>query len=238
MPPSSYHATTNCLMGPSLEDRAAALAMPPSAASHRELMARHRGVFEQIEERASPAARPAPLESARILFWNAERGKFPREAAGLLEKLDPDALLLCELDVGMARSGQHHTPADVADRLGCGYAFGVEFIELDLGDRAEQALYLGKENTAGLHGAAILSPHRLAEPVLIRLESEGAWFDGSRGERRVGGRVALLASLDLGGDPLTLVNVHLESHSDPAARADQVTLLLEEVDRLAGASQS
>ena len=72
--------------------------------------------------------------------------------------------------------------------------------------------------------------------MLIRLESDGAWFDGSRGERRVGGRVALLALLDLGGGPLTLVNVHLESHSDPAARADQVKSLLDEVDRLAGFS--
>ena len=236
MPPSSYRATANCLIAPSPEDRAAALAMPPTVATHRELMARHRGVFEQIEQRAPFAARPAPLESARILFWNAERGKFPKEAAGLLETLNADALLLCELDVGMARSGQRHTPADLADRLGCGYAFGVEFIELGLGDRAEQALYLGRENTSSLHGAAILSPHRLAEPTLIRLENGGAWLDGSRGERRVGGRVALLALLDLGGSPLTMVSVHLESHSDPAARAEQVELLLGEVDRFAGVS--
>ena len=159
MPPLSYRATTDCLNAASPEDRAAALAMPPTAASHRELMARHRDVFERIEERTPPNVRPAPLQRARILFWNAERGKFPKEAATLLETLDADALLLCELDVGMARSGQRHTPADLAERLGCGYAFGVEFIELGLGDRAEQSLYRGGENAAGLHGAAILSPH-------------------------------------------------------------------------------
>ena len=236
MPPLAYRATTNCLIAPGPEDRAAALAMPPTAASHRELMARHLDVFGQIEERPPPAARSAPLEGARILFWNAERGKFPKEAAALLETLDADALLLCELDIGMARSGQCHTPSDLADRLGGGYAFGVEFIELGLGDRAEQALHLGKENAAGLHGAAILSPHRLTEPVLIRLESDGAWYDGSRGERRIGGRIALLATLPLGNDSVTLVNVHLESHSDPEARADQVKLLLDEVDHVAGAS--
>lgn len=236
MPPSTYRATTKCLIAPGPEDRAAALAMPPTAASHQALMARHRGVFEQVEERPPPLVRPVPLESARILFWNAERGKFPKKAAGLLEQLDPDALLLCELDVGMARSRQRHTPADIADRLGCGYAFGVEFIELGLGDRAEHTLYRGKENVAGLHGAAILSPHRLAEPALIRLESDGAWFDGRRGERRVGGRIAVLATLPLGNGSVTLANVHLESHSDPAARADQVKLLLDEVDRFAGIS--
>ena len=231
MPPLSYDDTTGCLIPPSPEGRVAALAMPPTAVSHRELMARHRGVFEQIEERAPPAARPGPPERARILFWNAERGKFPKEAAALLETLDADALLLCELDIGMARSGQRHTPADFADRLGCGYAFGVEFVELGLGDRAEQALHRGDENRAGLHGAAILSPHRLVDPALIRLESGGAWFDGCRGERRVGGRIALLALLDLRGGPLTLVNVHLESHSDPDQRGAQVRTLLKMIDR-------
>jgi endonuclease/exonuclease/phosphatase family metal-dependent hydrolase len=208
--------------------------MPPTTVSHRELLARYRNVFEQIEVLEPPTAQPPPSERGKILFWNAERGKFPRQAAARLEELGADALLLCELDIGMARSGQCHTPADLADRLGCGYAFGVEFIELGLGDRAEQALHQGEENTAGLHGAAILSPHRLAEPVLVRLESGGAWYDGSCGERRIGGRIALIATLELRGGPLALVNVHLESHSDPITRADQVALLLEAIDRHTG----
>ena len=71
-----------------------------------------------------------------------------------------------------------------------GYAFGVEFLELDLGDAREREWHAGQSNQLGLHGAAILSPHPLGRPALIRLESDGDWFDGRHGERRVGGRIA------------------------------------------------
>ena len=36
----------------------------------------------------------------------------------------------------MARSGQRHTARELASRLGCAYAYGVEFLELDLGGAA------------------------------------------------------------------------------------------------------
>jgi endonuclease/exonuclease/phosphatase family metal-dependent hydrolase len=197
-------------------------------------MGRYQWLIQSVEHQAPPKIeRPKP-DAATIVFWNAERGKFPAESAARLGSLGADALLLCELDVGMARSNQRHTARDLAERLGCGYAFAVEFIELGLGDRAEQAQHQGAVNEAGLHGAAILSPHGLVKPAVARLESEGDWFDGSRGERRIGGRIALLATLPLGDGTVTLVNVHLESHSDPEQRAEQVALLLDAIDRHTG----
>ena len=232
--PLSYSATTRSLIAPSPEERRAILARPSTCSTYQELPERCHALLEHVEQQAPPEVeRPAP-DAATIVFWNAERGKFPAESTALLGSLDADALLICELDIGMARSNQHHTARDLADRLGCGYAFAVEFIELGLGDRAEQAEHRGAVNEAGLHGAAILSPRGLVKPTLIRLENDGAWFDGSRGERRIGGRIALLATMPLGDSSITLVNVHLESHSDPEQRRAQVTLLLDAIDHHAG----
>jgi endonuclease/exonuclease/phosphatase family metal-dependent hydrolase len=142
---------------------------------------------------------------------------------------------LCELDLGMARSGQAHTPRELARRLGAGYVFGVEFLELGLGDAWERRQHAGTDNEAGLHGAAILSPYPLERPALVRLSADGAWFDGDHGERRVGGRIALLATLVIDGRPVTLADVHFESHSDPRSRAAQMTLLLAAIDAYSGA---
>ena len=58
-------------------------------------------------------------------------------------------------------------------------------------------------------------PIRSSGPALVRLSADGAWFDGDHGERRVGGRIALLATLRIDGRPVTLADVHFESHSDP-----------------------
>jgi endonuclease/exonuclease/phosphatase family metal-dependent hydrolase len=165
-----------------------------------------------------------------MVFWNAERGKYLDASARLLGELDAGACLLCELDLGMARSGQAHTAHELAVRLGAGYAFGVEFLELGLGDARERAWHAGEENAAGLHGAAILSAYPLERPALIRLETDGAWFDGRHGERRVGGRMAVVATLRIGGRPVTLVTVHFESHSDPEHRAAQMRRLLEAIE--------
>lgn len=232
--PLSYVATTSNLMALSPEERRAVLARPSTYSTYQELLEHYHALLEQVEQQAPPEVERLAPDAATIVFWNAERGKFPAESAALLSSLRADALLICELDIGMARSNQRHTARDLAERLGCGYAFAVEFIELGLGDRVEQALHRGEENAAGLHGAAILSQHGLVRPALIRLENDGAWYDGSRGERRIGGRIALLATLPVGDSSVTLVNVHLESHSDPLQRRAQATLLLDAIDRHVG----
>ncbi len=212
--------------------RAGIAALPATREEHARQFAGYPALHE-IELGAPPA--PAQLQGpARILFWNAERGKFLDPAARLLGRLDAAAILLCELDLGMARSGQAHTARELAGRLGLGYVFGVEFLELGLGDAFEQSWHAGQTNEAGLHGAAILSRSPLERPALIRLEQDGNWFDGAHGERRVGGRMAMVATLRIGGRPVTLACVHFESHSDPDARALQLRRLLDALDRYGG----
>ncbi len=141
--------------------------------------------------------------------------------------------MLCELDLGMARTEQRHTTRDLAERLGSSYIFAVEFLELGLGNRLEQTASADKTNDAGLHGAAILSPHLLKRPAVVRLRRDGAWFDGERSERRGGGRIAVLTTLTIGEQPVTLASVHLESHSNPEARAEETVVLLDAIDAYA-----
>jgi endonuclease/exonuclease/phosphatase family metal-dependent hydrolase len=192
-------------------------------------------VLRCIETAASPGPAKSASHPLRIAFWNAERGKYLQSSVELLKSAAADVILLCEMDYGMARSGQLHTTRELAAALRMGYAFAVEYVELDLGDKRERRWHAGATNRDGLHGAAILSPYILERPALIRLESSGAWFDGSRGERRVGGRIALAATLTVGDIRFSAVSVHLESHSDPHERALQVDTLLAAIDQYAPA---
>jgi endonuclease/exonuclease/phosphatase family metal-dependent hydrolase len=165
--------------------------------------------------------------------WNVERGRFPEAAAARLRAAGADAALLSELDVGMARSGQIHAARALAGALGMGFAFGVEFLELGLGNTEERERCAGALNAVGYHGGALASAQHLERPALVRLDAGGAWFDGLRGERRIGGRVALLASLRVAGVAVTLASVHLESHGDPAERDAQTGALLAALERYA-----
>lgn len=213
------------------EDREAIRAQPPEPAVHARWQAALPGL--RLVEHAPPAQPAAPLREARVVAWNAERGRFPDAAARLLRADAPDALLLSELDLGMARSEQRHSARELSECLGMGFAFGVEFLELDLGDAAERARCAGQRNLAGYHGGAVASAHPLERPALVRLDTGGLWFDGRRGERRVGGRIALLATLRIAGTPVTLASLHLESHGDPAQRDAQAAALLAALDAYA-----
>lgn len=187
--------------------------------------------LDQVEQRRPASPVTTPLDAARILFWNAERLKFPTASAEMIARADPDAVVLCELDLGMARTENRHVTADLADALGAGYVYAVEFVELDLGDARERRWFAGRKNEAGLHGAGLISARPLIEPRLVRLETSGRWFDGAFGERRVGGRIAVLASLEVAGEPVLLVSVHYESHTGPGDRLAQTRVLLDAIDR-------
>ncbi len=221
--------TTQRLAAPSAAERAALRDGPTDPAIFRSALARF-DCLHAIELVPPPAPAPAPPPALRVCFWNAERLKYPQTSAALLGSTGADVLLLAEVDVGMARSGNRHTVAELAAALGAGWCFGVEFVELDLGDARERAWHAGERNREGLHGAAILSRHALARPALVRLETSGRWFDGRFGERRVGGRIALLAEVATGAGPVLLASVHYESHSDPADRLASTRALLDAID--------
>lgn len=167
----------------------------------------------------------------RVVGWNVERLRHLTALAARIEAVAPDVCLLTEIDKGMTRTGNGHRVAELSVRLGQGYAYGVEFVELDRGSPAERAAVPDTPNALGFHGNAVLSRLALHRPAVLRLEAEGTWFDGTRGEPRVGGRMALAGQVMLDGRPVTVVAVHLESHSDPAHRAGQAIRMMDLIDR-------
>ena len=220
---------------------------PTSSPAHREALAAlgtdaaaHDGVaasldvLRRIEVVPPPEPLSTPAHELRVAFWNAERAKYLEASADLLRAVAADVVLLCEMDLGMARSGQHHTTRWLAEALGLGHVFGVEFVELGLGDARERSWHAGDENREGLHGGAILTGRELHRPALIRLDAGGAWFDGRRDEPRIGGRIAVAGKLEVAGVSVAFVSTHLESHSDPDDRAQQATALLDAVDEYHG----
>jgi endonuclease/exonuclease/phosphatase family metal-dependent hydrolase len=134
----------------------------------------------------------------------------------------------------MARSGDVDVFASLASAAGASAgAFGVEFVELSLGDADERAaLPEGASNSLGLHGNAVLSRIGLEDPFVLRLDGGGDWFTEERGQPRVGGRCAVAGR----AGPLVVVSVHLESSSTADERAAQLATLLSLVDERFGAA--
>jgi endonuclease/exonuclease/phosphatase family metal-dependent hydrolase len=167
----------------------------------------------------------------RVAAWNVQRGRRPAALADRLYESGADVCLLSELDDGMARTDNEDTADAIATDMLAGYVFGVEFVELGLGDDEEQQAATGRANERGLHGNAILSPAYLRDPVVVRLPGSGAgWFAADSSQPRVGGRIAVLATVDLDGVPVELASVHLENRTTAAHRAEQMEVILRAVD--------
>jgi endonuclease/exonuclease/phosphatase family metal-dependent hydrolase len=203
---------------------------PSDAATHR----RHFDAIpalHEIEVGGATAARERSDGPVRVAVWNVEEVRHPDAVAATLAGLAPDVTLLSEVDDGMARSGNRRCIAELARRLGHGYAYGIEFVELDLGGAALRREFAGRRNRSGLHGNAITASLRLHRPFLVRLDVDGGWLGWGRDEPRVGGRMAIGAQIELGGRMTTLVSVHLENNSTPADRAARTARLLDLVER-------
>ncbi|WP_262027542.1 endonuclease/exonuclease/phosphatase family protein [Microvirga sp. Mcv34] len=189
--------------------------------------------FRAMEQ--EPPAHPLPWPgSLRIAALNAERMKDRPSVRRMMSRAGADIALFSEVDLGMARSGNVHNIRDLITGTGEGYLYGVEFVELDLGDRQEMRAHPGERNVCGLHGNAIVSGLAVEAPHLIPLEENGLWFFGIDGaQRRIGGRMALAARVAGAPSPLWIVSTHLESKTDPADRQAQIQALLRALDSVA-----
>ena len=213
-----------------LLDEALQVAQNPSA---------HDRFLKRIEalhalELGPPRAAPECPARLRMAALNAERMKHPEAVRQLMNRAGAHVLLLSEVDVGMARSGNVHTIRELIGSMGEGYVYGVEFVELDLGDTGEMRRHAGERNACSLHGNALVSSLVFEQPHLIPLEESGRWFGGFKGaQRRIGGRIALAARMAHAPRPLWCVSLHLESKTDPADRQMQVRNLLRALEGLA-----
>lgn len=218
--------TTPSLPTPSQDARNEAVSGPRTRQTHADLLSNW-GCLTHVEVQ-QPAASDIPA-TVTVAAWNIERCKRVAETAEALRQSGAEIVLATEMDFGMARSGQHHTTRELAEALGMGYAFGVEFVELGTGDPYETSLFAEVPNEHGLHGNAILSRYPLENVALLPLEVGGGWFTGTPkndGQFRIGGRMAMAAQI--GG--VTFVSVHYESESDAQGRAEQTRRMLDLIE--------
>lgn len=212
--------------------RDAYIAMPATRATHHAAM-EHVSAMREVESGGTtPAASPA--QSIRIAAWNVERCLYPQACADMLRAHGVDVALLTEVDHGCHRTGQRHTTRDIAERLGHGYAYGLEFLELATMPQPIAFDDTRPGNDLGFHGNGLTSAIPFRDPIVIRLDEVADWWmEPKGGQRRVGSRMAVAAMFDVGGLRFVACSVHLESASDAPGRARQMTTLLDALDAYA-----
>jgi len=173
---------------------------------------------------------PEPTGTLSVVAFNVERGHHSgRQVAELVSGASvprPDLLLLSEVDRGCTRTGYRDVAREYAQALGMNYAFGVEYVELPrpsgLGGRIAEPCE---------HGNAILSRFPIEYPRVLRFAANRSWYApprdrGRASEPRLGGRMALAATLRVGGRGIPVYSFHLESGlADRNLRAAQAAEL-------------
>lgn len=208
------------MQGIPLEERKALGALLDTR-SQEEVMARipQFGAAESGNFVPPPQAVP---EALGVLMFNMERGVHLEEIQDFLRDcpdIQPfDLILANELDDGCARSGNKNTARELARAFGLNYAWGLEFIEL-----------VNDENEKGFHGNAVFSRWPIRRAGVIRLPEQYNWYFDR--QKRIGGRLAVFAELDVGGKPLGAVSIHLENRTHGEGRRAQMEVILRAVER-------
>ena len=183
-------------------------------------------MIPQFSETEIGAPVPAPAEVPEelgLLVFNMERGVHLEELGDFLQDCPGvrplDVVLANELDDGCVRSGGRNTARELAERFGWNYAYGLEFIELVNG-----------EDPKGFHGNAVFSRWPIRRAWTLRLPEQYNWYFDR--QRRIGGRCAVMAELDVGGRPLGVASIHLENRTHGEGRRLQLEAVLRAAEKL------
>ena len=162
-------------------------------------------------------------DTMEVLVFNMERGVHLPEICAYLKEhpkvSGADIILANELDDGCVRSGEKDTARELAKELGYGYVYGLEFIEL-----------VNEADPKGFHGNAVFSKWPVEEARVVRLPEEYNWYFDR--QRRIGGRCAVLAVLNAGGQRIGVGSIHLENRTDGEGRRRQMQIVLREAERM------
>lgn len=169
---------------------------------------------------------PPPAETPETLgtlVFNMERGVHLAELGDFLESCPAvrpfDVILANEMDDGCVRSGGGNTALELAKRLNMNAVFGLEFIELVNG-----------EDPKGFHGNAIFSRWPIRWARVLRLPEQYNWYFDR--QRRIGGRLAILAELEINGQALGVATIHLENRTHGPGRKAQLDAVLAAAEEL------
>jgi len=168
--------------------------------------------------------------------WNAERGTNWDVFTNFYP--NADIIILNEMDWGMARSGNIDTTKEMANYLKMNYAYGVEFMELTNGNEGEINATVGQSNLIGYHGNVVMTKWPIIESRIVRLHPlfellfEEKTSGQAKGERRLGGRMALftLIRTDTYGDILA-ISMHAHSGSKQIFLKDDARLICKEIQK-------
>jgi endonuclease/exonuclease/phosphatase family metal-dependent hydrolase len=157
--------------------------------------------------------------SLRIVDWNIERGEQLQGVTDFLVSANADIVILQEVDLNARRTHRLNIAETIARKLGMNYVFGREF----------QELVQGSKDSPAYHGQATLSKWPISKPRLIRFSRQSHfwqphWFlpNIEPFQERLGGRVALVAQINVAGRTFVTYNLHLESRGSDALRISQL----------------
>ena len=158
-------------------------------------------------------------KSLRIVDWNIERGQQLQSVTDFLGGVNADILILQEVDLNARRTQRLNIAETIARKLEMNYVFGREF----------QELVQGSKDSPAYHGQATLSKWPISEPRLIRFSRQSHfwkphWFlpKIEPFQERLGGRIALVAQINVAGRKFVTYNLHLESRGSNALRISQL----------------
>ena len=184
--------------------------------------------YALIHKPASAPPPPATDGFVRVATWNIERGieldGIKAYLAAHEELRRADIVMLNEVDLGMARSGNRDVAGEIADTLGFNMVFGNSYLCLDQGDTRD-GLHAREANRESLHGNAILSRHPItrAEDISVTVSKDKY----HSGDRRLGHKKSLWAQVQTPLGPLPVVSVHLDVICSVAARRAQLLDILD-----------
>lgn len=170
----------------------------------------------------------SPPDSIRVVDWNIDRGLHLAQVDRFLARSKADLIMLQEVDQNTRRAGYIDVARTIAKRLQMNYVFGREFEELTQGSRESHAY----------QGQATLSRWPISSARLIRFREQSTfWRPHAYKPRwpvfqeRLGGRMALVADVQIGDRTIHTYNLHLESRGDDRLRGAQLGEVLEDARR-------
>lgn len=200
-----------------------------------ELRPRLEQVLGAIRRHSPPQPPDEAPDPSRVMaaHWNIEHGnRFEQVTAALRDHPQlqaSDLILLAEVDLGMARSGNRDVAGELSRALDLNAAWAPLFLETTSGRDDDLTLAGSDENQEALFGLAILSRWPIGDARIVELPGpEAHQFDV---EGMYGRHIALVAAIERPEEPFVAVATHLEVHRTRRHRARQMETLMAALGR-------
>ena len=162
-------------------------------------------------------------DSFRVVDWNIDRGTQLQGILEFIKDAKADVILLQEVDLNAKRTHRLDIAREIARTMQLNFVFGTEF----------QEITQGSQQSPAYQGQATLSPWPIKNARLIRFRRQTNFWQPhwylpniEPFQERHGGRIALVADIELCGQTMTTYNLHLESREDDILRLSQLNEVL------------